>query len=125
MSAAGEKAVAPDIQEALDRLPNATADTVGKDGIPTFVSGDLGHVELAPDAPSRQALEPALEKIAPVFRLTPENLDIRTIKTDPMNITHVRYRQTKNHLDVINGDLLLHVDQHGQVIAANGTARQR
>lgn len=110
-----------DIQQALDALPSAQVVDVDESGVPTFVAGALGRAPQAvaggaPDA--RQLVAP----IAKIFRANPDELALKHGSTDESGIQHFRYTQLKNGLEVIGGEIIVHV-RDGAVIAANGSAR--
>ncbi|MCE9668087.1 M4 family metallopeptidase [Myxococcus stipitatus] len=106
-----------DVTEALRRLPDAHVLGVGAAGTPNFVRGDLGKLEGALEDRS------TLERIAPVFRLTPQDLEVTRVTSDELGFRHVYYSQTKNRLPVVGGELAVHVNAEGVIYAAHGTAR--
>jgi len=116
-----------DIQGSLGKLPNAGVLDVYADGIPSTVVGELGKVERTLSALSvghaAFAAAPALANIAPVFRLSADDMFLSKARTDAQGNQHLRYKQTMNGLEVVNGELLLHVRPDGQVYAANSSAR--
>ncbi len=116
----------PDVARALAALPEAEVVESADDGVPTFVRGELGR--LAPGAPAdgaalevavRGALAPALA----AFRLSTGDLWLRKVNTDFAGSRHLRYQQRLNGLEVIGGDLVVHVDRKGVIYGVNGTAR--
>jgi len=85
-----------DIQVALEALPGARVVDVDQSGIPNFISGRLGRVELKEDlaAPeSKASLSGILRAIGPVFRAEPENLVLRRAHTDAQGDQHLRFTQ--------------------------------
>ncbi|NTX10939.1 M4 family metallopeptidase [Myxococcus sp. CA051A] len=116
-----------DIQGSLGKLPGAGVAGVHSDGIPFTVVGELGKVERTLSALSvghaAFAAAPALSGIAPIFRLSADDMFLNKARTDAQGNQHLRYRQTKNGLEVVNGELVLHVRPDGQVYAANSSAR--
>ncbi|HYO51497.1 M4 family metallopeptidase [Archangium sp.] len=103
-----------DIQSALARIKGAQV--LGRDGeVPYAVRGQFGHA-------SRDA-RGALSLVAPVFRLDENDLVFRRSAVDERGHRHLRFQQTKNGLPVVGGELVLHVDEAGNVYAANGSAR--
>lgn len=114
-----------DIQVALDALPGAQVVDVDEAGVPSFVSGQLGKLDLHGDlaAPEMQeSLRDALARLSPVFRLQPENLVLGSLQTDNEGDQHLRFAQFRNGLEVLGGELLVHV-RDGQVFAFNGGVR--
>ncbi|WP_343073254.1 M4 family metallopeptidase [Pyxidicoccus fallax] len=116
-----------DIQASLGALKSAGVLDVHPDGIPSTVHGDLGQVERSVSGmalgQAASAVSPALAAVSPVFRLNPEDLVLRSVRTDERGHQHLRYRQTKQGLEVVNGELVVHVRPDGTVYAANGSAR--
>jgi vibriolysin len=116
-----------DIQEKLGSLPLAGVADVHADGIPSTVTGELAVVEhpVSGMAVGQAAAvaQPALAAVSPVFRLSPADLRLRSVRTDAQGNQTLRYRQTKHGLDVVNGELILHVRPDGTVYSANGSAR--
>jgi vibriolysin len=124
--AAGPAGTPPDVAQALGALPTAHVVQAAADGMPTFVRGDLGQAPrlngmalAAAEASMRPALAPALAAL----RLRPAALKLRKINVDGMGNQHLRYNVTHRGLDVIGGDLVVHVDGKGRIFALNGTAR--
>ncbi|MET0402620.1 MAG: M4 family metallopeptidase [Cystobacter sp.] len=120
-----------DVQTALSALGRLEQVELGADRVPTFLRGELGRVDTSFTAsgtrPSKElaqrALLPALERIAPAFRLSTQELSLRSVRTDDVGLTHARYDQVRNGLRVVGGELLLHVRKTGVVYVANGKAR--
>ncbi len=114
-----------DVQVALDALPSARVIDVDKSGIPNFVVGRLGRVELSNDlaAPESQAsIRRIVEAVAPVFRAEPQDLVFSKAHTDNIGDQHFRFKQYRNELEVLGGEIVVHV-RDGLVTAANGSAR--
>ncbi|MCY1018772.1 M4 family metallopeptidase [Pyxidicoccus sp. MSG2] len=116
-----------DIQASLGALNNAGVTGVHEDGIPSTIRGELGQVERSLTAmgigQAAVAAAPTLGVVAPVFRLNPEDMYLRSARTDDLGNQHLRYSQTKNGLPVVNGELVVHVRPNGTVYLANGSAR--
>ncbi|MCE9671656.1 M4 family metallopeptidase [Myxococcus stipitatus] len=129
----GEEAKAPDaksggdIQASLGKLPAVGVASVHADGIPDTIVGELGKIERTRSALSvghaAFAAAPALQGIAPIFRLNPDDMFLDSARTDAQGIQHLRYNQTKHGLEVVNQQLVIHVGKDGNVFAANGSAR--
>ena len=110
-----------DVQAYLDALPRASVVDIDVTGMPSFVTGDLGPLEVAGE-PHEADLRAALAAIAPAFRASPEELVLRRAYVDNIGDQHFRLSQTKNGLPVIGGELVLHA-RNGKIYAANGRAR--
>ncbi|WP_395820326.1 M4 family metallopeptidase [Archangium minus] len=114
-----------DIQSALARIQGARV--LGTDGeVPYFIRGQLGRA-LRKQGQLRSAAEvdvrEALALVAPVFRLNENDLVLRRATVDAQGHRHLRFQQLKNGLQVVGGELVLHVDAANNVYAANGSAR--
>jgi len=115
-----------DIVEALSALPEATVLMYSADGVPQYIVGELGKIDpTQTDAliASDGRLRPALTPILKAFRLRNDNLVLRKVNTDDDGGRHFRYAQKFNGMDVVGGDLVVHVDVKGAITAVNGTAR--
>lgn len=108
-----------DVAYALRALPSAEVTALHRGGIPAFVRGNLGHA----GGMNAEALKPALEKLAPVFRLKDANLSVLSSETDSLGKTHHKFQQLKDGMPVVGGELIVHVDSTGTLYAANSTAR--
>jgi vibriolysin len=115
-----------DVARALGALPRADVVHATPDGVPTFLRGDLGQVpriSLAALADNEATVRPALAPALAALRLRPAALRLRKVNVDGMGNQHLRYTVTHRGLEVIGGDLVVHVDGKGRVFALNGTAR--
>ena len=129
--AAGAMAAVPgnspaDVASALNALPSVDVVHAAPDGVPTFVRGDLGHapsLNAADLAGTQLAMRPVLAPVLAALRLRAADLRLRKINVDANGNQHLRYDQTHLGLDVVGGDLVVHVDGKGKVFAMNGTAR--
>ena len=54
---------------------------------------------------------------------TTADLKLRKMNVDEDGNRHFRYRQVSDGLDVIGGDLVVHVDVKGAIFGVNGAAR--
>jgi vibriolysin len=112
-----------DVQAALDALPRAEVVAVDEQGLPRFIRGDLGQVVLmydnGPEAVAA-ALSGSLARITPVFRLVSSDLRLTKTSRDALGYLHARYQQQRDGLDVIGGELLVHLDAEGTIYAAHG-----
>ncbi|MCP3100047.1 M4 family metallopeptidase [Myxococcus sp. K15C18031901] len=116
-----------DIATALSVFPDVQVLGSHPDGVPYMIHGELGGVGQAlAGVTAWQAhalVSPALERIAPSFRLDARDLVPQRISRDAQGRTHLRYAQTKEGLSVLGGELVVHLDASGQVYAVNGSAR--
>jgi vibriolysin len=116
-----------DIVEALADLPDAEVLQYSADGaVPQFVVGELGKIDASQEAGlvvDDRALRAALPPILKLFRLENKDLVLRRVSTDEVGGRHYRYVQKFNGMDVVGGDLVVHVDFRGAITGANGTAR--
>ena len=117
-----------DVKAALSVIPGAQVLGTHEDGVvPFMVRGDFGAAAQslrglsARDASA--SVSDALQRIAPIFRLQAADLLVKSARVDEQGHTHIRYAQTKNGLQVVGGELIVHVDQDGRIYAANGSAR--
>jgi vibriolysin len=112
-----------DVSAALAQLPDAKIVAVDDDGVPTFLSGNLGQT--APGllrSNTGADLAPVLATVTPVFRTTPDKLSFRSSALDPQGDQHYRFGATRKGKAVIGAELLVHV-RNGKVYAANGNVR--
>ncbi|RYZ40812.1 MAG: peptidase M4 [Myxococcaceae bacterium] len=124
----GDEAKAPeqeksgeDIQSTLNALGGAQVVGVHADGIPDSIRGELGRVEGTLN--TLAAGQQAVAGVAPAFRLNASDLHLRRTNTDEQGNQHLRFTQMKNGLEVVGGELAVHVRPDGTVYAANGSAR--
>ena len=129
-----------DVRAALDRLPaDAKVASLGPDRLPTLLAADrFGSVpanDLSTGVGERlnSALRTTvLAELAAVFRLTPDELRLRSVRQagdetgDRKGIptaTVALYRQYRNNLEVIGGDFAVVLDAKGAVRSVSSTAR--
>ena len=115
-----------DVARALGTLPSVDVIQATSDGLPLFLRGDLGHaprLDATDLAATQLAMRPALIPALTALRLRPAELQLRKVNVDPNGNQHLRYNQTHRGLDVIGGDLVVHIDGKGKIFAINGTAR--
>ena len=65
----------------------------------------------------------SLQSALAARHLTPADVNLRKTTQDGGGRRHHRYRQMFNGLDVIGGDLVVHIDAQGSIYAINGPAR--
>jgi len=115
-----------DIAAAIAALGRAEVVETARDGMPTFLRGDLGQVlnlQTTDMAAAEQTLGARLGPALAAFRLAASDLKLKKINVDESGNRHARYSQTHRGLDVIGGDMIVHVDSKGGIYAMNGTAR--
>jgi vibriolysin len=116
-----------DVKAALGAVRGSEVLGKSVDEVPYFVRGEFGSAGqslrgfAARDAHAR--VGEALARIAPIFRLQASDLVVKRTTVDSQGHTYIRYAQTKGGLEVVGGELIVHVDQNGHVYAANGSAR--
>ena len=124
-SAEDSAKLASDVHGALSNFGDVEVLDTGAGGVPTFVRGRLGKLDpslgLAPI--NGTSLRDNLDRIAPIFRLSSNDLTAVSSSTDALGFKHITYRQSKNGLPVVGGDLRLHVKRDGNIYAVNGMAR--
>jgi bacillolysin len=109
-------------------LPYVDRITYARDGAPQSVRGRLGTVDptrLTSLGDAATALAAPLAPIASLFGVPADDLVAISSEHDTLGMTHVRYAQRKAGLDVVGGDLVVHVGADGTVQAVNGTVRDR
>jgi len=114
-----------DIQASLSALPRAEVVDVDEAGVPSFISGDLGSLDLRGDVASPEmavTLRNAVSTLSPVMRLKADDLTLRNSHVDNEGDTHLRFAQFRTGLEVLGGELLVHV-RGGRIFAFNGGAR--
>ncbi|MFY0562575.1 M4 family metallopeptidase [Archangium lansingense] len=116
-----------EVRAALAALPSAEVLGTHADGVPYMIRGRLGAADASVQGLSaretHEHVAAALAHIAPAFRMSASDLIVRRVSVDEQGHSHLRYEQTRNGLQVIGGELILHMDPDGRVYAANGSAR--
>jgi vibriolysin len=123
---AKDDGIPSDVAYALGQLPDAHVLSYTADGLPTFIVGEMakvGAMQSDDAATAQAALAPSLPPILAPFRLRTSDLVLRKMNVDEDGGRHFRYSQTFNGLDVVGGDLVIHVDVKGAIHAVNGSAR--
>ena len=113
---------ADDIATALAALPEAEVMQSTADGVPMYIRGELGKVGDA-QTDDDASLRPNLAPVLAPMRLHTDDMEFRKLNVDETGARHFRYRQRFNGLEVIGGDLAVHVDVKGAIFAVNGAAR--
>src|SRR3954454_4060247 len=106
---------------ALAKSPVAESKAQIKDidhkGVPTFVTGELG--QLGPGAADKAAK--AFLKSQNLLKMQgTEDFDTKSISTDGLGQTHVKFQQTLKGLSVFGADHIVHYQKTGKVIGMNG-----
>src|SRR5262249_51554192 len=116
-----------DVANAVDSLPEAEIVQRGADGVPTMVRGDIARVSdlsaMADRASAEKAVGASIGPALAAFRLKTSDVKLRRMTSDVQGNRHLRYNQVFNGLDVIGGDLVVHMDIKGAIYAMNGSAR--
>jgi vibriolysin len=111
-----------DIATALAALPEAEVMQSTADGVPMYIRGELGKVGDA-QTDDDAMIRPQLAPVLATMRLHTDDMRFRRVSTDETGARHYRYQQQFNGLEVIGGDLAIHVDVKGAIFAVNGSAR--
>jgi vibriolysin len=122
----GSKDSTEDIDDALAALPEARVLAYTNDGVPTFIVGEMakiGDTQTDDLVAAQAAVAPAIGPVLAPMRLTADQLTLRKINYDSEGGRHFRYRQVVDGMDVIGGELVIHVDVKGAVVGINGEAR--
>jgi vibriolysin len=126
-SAPQERAPRPDalgdVIAALGRLSDARVLDSSPDGIPRHLVGDLARVDvdrMNDPATAEGALRAVLPRVVAPLRISPTDLRLRVVRRDGRGGTHFRFHLVVDGLDVIGGDLIVHVDAKGSVSGVNG-----
>jgi vibriolysin len=115
-----------DVAFAIAQLPDAHVLAYSSQGLPTYIVGEMakvGAVQTDDLVAAQSAIAPALPALLAPFRLRSSDLVLRKLNVDEDGGRHFRYAQKLDGLDVIGGDLVVHVDVKGAVHTVNGTAR--
>jgi vibriolysin len=115
-----------DVARALGALHSVDVVQAAPDGVPTFLRGELGQapkLNAASLGATELTMRPVLSQALAALRLRSADLHLRKVNVDAMGNLHLRYRLTHGGIDVVGGDLAVHVDGKGRVFAINGTGR--
>jgi len=106
-------------QAALQRLPRVDQVVTAGDGVPLFVTGDLGFL---PKGEPKGAAQTFLQDVAPVFRMhEATDLEPTRVRTDDLGQVHVKFQQYLHDLPVVGGELTVHADGvSGRVTGVTG-----
>ena len=102
-----------DVTAALAALPDALVLDSSPDGLPRHIVGDLARVDvdqMNDPASAERALRAVLARVVAPLRISPSDLRLRGVRRDGRGGTHFRFRRVVDGLDVIGGDLVVHVD---------------
>jgi hypothetical protein len=112
-----------DVTAALAALPDALVLDSSPDGLPRHIVGDLARVDvdrMNDPATAEPALRAVLARVVAPFRIAPSDLRLRGVRRDHRGGTHFRFHLVVDGLDVIGGDLVVHVDAKGSVVGVTG-----
>ena len=115
-----------DATAALAELPDALVLESSPDGLPRHIVGDLARVDvdrMNDPADAERALRAVLGRVVAPLRISPSDLRLRAVRRDGRGGTHFRFRMVAEGLEVIGGDLVVHVDVKGSVTGVNGGGR--
>jgi vibriolysin len=115
-----------DVTAALAALPDALVLDSSPDGLPRHIVGDLARVDvdsMNDPATAEAALRAVLAGVVAPLRISPSDLRLRGVRRDGRGGTHFRFRLVADGLDVIGGDLVVHIDAKGSVAGVNGAGR--
>lgn len=99
---------------------------IAEDGATTFLRGELAYVGALPvqdRAATERKMAAGLGAALAPLGLNAGDLRLRKVNSDASGFRHLRYRQFFGGLEVIGGDLVVHVDARGMIYAINGFAR--
>jgi len=112
-----------DVTAALAALPDALVLDSSPDGFPRHIVGDLARVDvdqMNDPASAERELRAVLARVVAPLRISPSDLRLRGVRRDGRGGTHFRFRLVVDGLNVIGGDLVVHVDPKGSVAGVNG-----
>jgi len=112
-----------DVTAALAALSDAHVLDSSPDGLPRHIVGDLARVDvdwMKDPATAEPALRAVLARVVAPLRVAPSDLRLLGVRRDGRGGTHFRFRRVADKLDVIGGDLVVHVDAKGSVAGVNG-----
>lgn len=115
-----------DVAHALGALHSVDVVQASRDGMPTFMRGDLGQapqINVNALRATELAMRPALAGVMASLRVDAADLKLRKINVDAAGNKHLRYNLTHKGLDVVGGDMVVHIDGKGRIFSVNGTAR--
>jgi vibriolysin len=129
----GGDAVAPSIIKRVGQVPQQALSAskvrivqATREGLPNFIRRDIafiGPLRTEDRATMERELVGSLSSAVAPFGLRGDELRLRKVNKDPRGAHHLRYAQVHNGLDVVGGDLVVHLDTAGRIYAINGTAR--
>ncbi|ADO75215.1 M4 family metallopeptidase [Stigmatella aurantiaca] len=121
-----EKDTGEDIRAAMSALKEVRVLATHEDQVPAFIRGHFGQASRgAAGAAVKEAHESVLNilrQVAPVFRLSPEELVLKRVSRDEQGHRYLRYGQLWNGREVIGAELLLFLDAEGNAYAVNSSA---
>ncbi len=114
-----------DVQAALAQFPEARV--VGSDELgPYFIEGNFGKAPRVSQLARNEAgaeVRTVLGRVAPVFRVNDSDLVFRKASVDAQGMRHLRFQQTRLGRPVVGGELVMHQNDAGVIVAVNGSAR--
>src|SRR5258706_11342534 len=93
-----------------------------QNGVPTFVSGELGSVATGTTAAAKEnAAKAFLKAQKDLLRMKGgEDFDVLSSATDELGQTHVKFQEKYKGLPVVGAEYIIHSDKSGKVLAMNG-----
>ena len=88
-----------------------------ENGVPTFVTGDLGKLTGAPDRTAKDFMKAQRALLRGTGN---EDFDVISTKKDSLGMTHIKMQQKLRGLPVIGAEYIVHVDATGKIYAMNG-----
>ncbi|SET71893.1 M4 family metallopeptidase [Stigmatella erecta] len=126
-AASAEKDTRADLQAAMRALKRVRVLATHEDQVPAFIQGDFGQAlglgqALRPQE-AHESVREVLRQVAPVFRLSPEELTLRRISRDDQGHRYLRYGQRLQGREVVGAELVLFLDAQGKAYAVHSSAR--
>lgn len=115
-----------DVASALNALPQLDAVHTARDGVPTFLRGNLARapqLDVKDLAGTQRVMQSRLAPALTALRVQAADMQLRKISVDEHGTQVLRYNQTFNGLEVIGGDMVVQVDGKGKVFLINATPR--
>lgn len=98
---------------------------LSKDGVPFLVQGHLGGItsSITTLETVDEAMAAALPGIGRAIQVPSDQLVARRVQHDSIGMTHVRYGQRANGLEVVAGDVVVHIGADGTIKSVTNATR--